>query len=343
MIRTLSRAALASASLATFALSVWALGQNPFATPTVERSADGIRLSVERAMARHVTPAWLLPRLEAALDAGDGDRVAMLVDLSRTHAVPLDPVTEARVEEAFADPGVIEHVADCAACAIDIRSCESLGQVAACAIPFELTPFGDLNALRRQSTAWLYGKDVDQVETGLALAGLAATGAVVVSGGSSYIVKSGLSMLRAARRTGALTPRFTRALGDAADLPVNWSAVLRARPLDEITDPVRLSRLTDKARDLAVVAGRTSPAEALVLLRHVETAEDAARLARAADALGPQTRVAMEVLGPARVFRSLTRVGDLAMLTIGLFAALFVQLGGLCLSVALRAVRSALR
>jgi hypothetical protein len=294
-------------------------------------------------MARHVTPAWLLPRLEAALDAGDRDRIAMLLALSETHAVPLGPVTEARVEEALADPGMIERASDCAACAIDIRSCESLGQIAACAVPFELTPLGDLNALRRQSTAWLHGQDVDQVETGLALAGLAATGAVVVSGGSSYIVKSGVSMLRAARRTGALTPRFTRALGDAADLPVNWSAVRRARPLDEITDPVRLARLTGMAEDLAVVAGRTSPAEALVLLRHVETAEDAARLARTAEALGPQTRVAMEVLGPARVFRSLTRVSDLALLTIGLLAALFVQLGGLCLSVALSAARRALR
>jgi hypothetical protein len=343
VIRSLARAALASVSLATFALSVWAIGQNPFAAPIVERSSEEIRLSLERAIARQVTPAWLLPRLEAALDAGDDDETAMLSGLAQTHGIPLGPVMQARVNEALADPGVLERVADCAACAVDIRACESIGQIGACAIPFELTPLGDVNAVRRQSVAWLYGEDVDQIETGLALAGLAATGAVVVSGGGSYIVKSGVSMLRAARRTGALTPGFARALGEAADLPVNWSAVRSARPLDEITDPVRLARLTGMAEDLALIAGRTSPAEALVLLRHVESAEDAARLARTADALGPQTRVALEVLGPARVFRSLTRVSDLAALTIGLFAALMVQVGGLCLSVALRAARRALR
>jgi hypothetical protein len=343
VIRATARATLAAASLATCGASVWALSQHPFAAPIVERSADEISRYVERAMAREVTPAWLLPRLDAALAEDDRDRIAMYADLASTHAIPLDPATQARVDAALADPSLLEGAADCATCAIDIQSCESLPQIAACAIPFELTPFGDLNALRRQSTAWLYGENVDEIETGLALAGLAATGAVVVSGGGSYVVKGGLSALRAARRMGALTPAFTRVLGEAADLPVNWGAVLRAAPLDEITDTARLSRLTDMAGDLAIVAGKTSPADALVLLRHVETAEDAARLARTADALGPQTRVAMEVLGPARVFRSLTRVSDLALLTVGLLTALAVQLGGLCASFALRSARRALR
>jgi hypothetical protein len=217
----------------------------------VERSATEVRLSVEQAMAREVTPDWLLPRLETALAEDDRDRIAMLAGLAAEHGIPLDPATQARVDAALADPGFLEGAADCATCAIDIRSCESLPQIAACAIPFELTPFGDLNALRRQSTAWLYGEEVDEIETGLALAGLAATGAVVASGGGSYVVKGGLSALRSARRMGALTPGFTRVLGEAADLPVNWGAVLRAAPLSEITDTARLARLTGIGEDLA--------------------------------------------------------------------------------------------
>ena len=343
MIRAAARATQAAAALATGGASVWALAQDPFAAPLVDRTAEGMRLAVERAMAQEVTPAWLLPRLDDALAQGDRDRVAMLAGLATDYGIPLDPATQARVEGCLAAPGLLEGAADCAACAIDIRSCESLAAIAACAIPFELTPLGDLNALRRQSTAWVYGEEVDGIETGLALAGLAATGAVMVSGGGSYVVKGGLSAIRAARRMNALTPGFTRALAEAADLPVNWGAVLRAAPLEEITDTARLSRLTGLARDLATVAERTSPAETLVLLRHVETAEDATRLARTAEALGPRTRVAMEVLGPARVFRSLTRLSDLALLTFGLLAALTAQIGGLCVSLALRRARRALR
>ncbi len=343
MIRALARATLLSASLATCAASVWALSQHPFAAPIVARSADDVRLSVERALARQVTPAWLLPRLDTALAEDDRDRIAMLADLAAEHDIPLDPAMQARVDAALANPSLLEGAADCATCAIDIRSCTSLPQIGACAIPFELTPFGDLNALRRQSTAWLYGEEVDAFETGLALAGLAATAAVIASGGGSYAVKGGLSAMRAARRMGALTPRFTRVLVEATDLPVNWAAVLRARPLDEITDIAKLDRLTALGGDLGTVVARTSPADALVLLRHVDTAEDAARLARTAEALGPRTRVAMEVLGPARVFRSLTRVSDLALLTMGLLAALLAQLGGLCASLALGAARRSLR
>jgi hypothetical protein len=342
VIRAAARATAAAAALATGGASLWALSQNPFAAPLVERSAAGISLSVERAMAREVTPAWLLPRLDDALARHDRDRIAMLAGLATDYGIPLDPTTQARVDDALAAPGSLESAADCAACALDIRTCESLAAIAACAIPFELTPFGDLNALRRQSTAWVYGEEVDEIETGLALVGLAATGALVVSGGGSYLVKGGLSAIRAARRMNVLTPGFTRTLAEAAELPVNWGAVLRAAPVEEITDIARLSRLTGMARDLSRVADRTSPAEALVLMRHVETAEDAARLARTAEALGPQTRVAMEVLGPARVFRSLTRVSDLALLTVGLLTALFVQLGGLALSLVLRRVRRAL-
>ena len=343
MIRAAARATLAAAALATGGASVWALTQNPFAAPLVDRTAEEMRLAVERAIAREVTPAWLLPRLDDALAEDDRDRIAMLADLAGEHGIPLDPATRGRVDEALAEPGLLEATANCATCAIDIRSCENLAAIAACAIPFELTPLGDLNALRRQSTAWLYGEEVDGIETGLALAGLAATGAVVVSGGGSYAVKGGLSAIRAARRMDALTPGFRRVLAEAADLPVHWGAVLRAAPLEEITDTARLSRLTGMARDLATVADRTSPPEALVLLRHVETAEDAARLARAAEALGPRTRVAMEVLGPARVFRSLTRLSDLALLTVGLLTALAVQIGRLCVSLALRSARRALR
>ena len=42
-------------------------------------------------MAREITPEWLLPRLEAALESADRDRVEMLAGLARNHEVPLRP------------------------------------------------------------------------------------------------------------------------------------------------------------------------------------------------------------------------------------------------------------
>jgi hypothetical protein len=133
----------------------------------------------------------------------------MLRTSGTAHAIPARPRHAGRRTPSRRG-GSSRAPADCGTCAIDIRPADSLGQIAACAIPFELTPFGDLNALRRQSTAWLYGsRDVDEIETGLALVGLAATALVVVSGGGSYAVKGGLSALRAARAW-ARSPRASR-------------------------------------------------------------------------------------------------------------------------------------
>jgi hypothetical protein len=337
--RRLARATLTGLTLASGGAALWTLSQHPFAEPLVERTASAARLELERAMAREVTPDWLLPRLDAALAEDDRDRVELFSGLATKYGVPLAPETWAAVDAALAPAGLAERAYDCAVCAVDVHACESLGQIAACALPFEMTVAGDVNALRLQAQAALAGEAVDKVEAGLALVGVGATVAVLATGGASYVVKAGATSLRVARRMGAVTPAFGRALAEAADLPVDWSAVLRAAPLSEITDTAKLARLGDIAEDLGTLRANTSSAEALLLLRHVENAEDAARLARLSAATGHETRATLEVLGKARAFRALTRVSDLVLSAIGLFAAFAAGLGQLVLARLFRALR----
>lgn len=341
--RRLAGAALTGFALAAGGAALWTLSQNPFATPLVQRSAEEARLAIERAMAREVTPEWLLPRLEDALQSDDRDRVEMLAGLARAHDVPLSPGFQTRIEAVLSPLHLSGRVAECAACALDIRSCGSLELVATCALPVELTPLGDANALRRQATNWMTGADVDRVETGLALVGLGATAVVVITGGSSAVVKFGATAGRLARRMGTLTPAFGRTLADAADLPVNWHAVVRGAPISEITDVTRLERLGRIAEDIGTVKANTSWTEALVLLRHVDSADDAAHLARLSAAAGPETRATLEVLGKARAFRALTRVSDLALAAIACVTAFAASVGQLLLSFSLRAGRRLLR
>jgi hypothetical protein len=116
-------------------------------------------------------------------------------------------------------------------------------------------------------------------------------------------------------------------LDDAADLPVNWGAALRMAPLDEITDTAKLARLGGVAADLGRVAARVGPAETLVLLRHVDSAEDAGTLARLADAAGPRTLAHMEVLGKSRAFRATLRLTDMALGTLAAIWAAALQVG----------------
>ncbi len=337
--RRLAHIVLTAAALGTGAVALWMLGQNPLAAPVVERSTAEVRVALERAMARTVTPDWLLPRLGEALAADDRDRVEMLAGLAGAHGIALPADIAAAVAAVLAPRPFSERASGCAACAVDIHACASLAQMGACALPFEMTVAGDVNALRRQATAAIRDEPVDEIETGLALVGIGATVAVLASGGSSYVVKGGATLVRVARRMGALTPAFGRELGDAARLPVNWDAVLLARPLDEITDTAQLARIGRIAEDFGTLRANTSTAEALVLLRHVDTAQDARRLARLSAAAGPQTRATIEVLGKARAFRALTRVTDLALAFIGVVAALVAQIGSLALSLVLGRLR----
>jgi hypothetical protein len=100
-----------------------------------------------------------------------------------------------------------------------------------------------------------------------------------------------------------------------------------------------LGRLTAMTADFGIVAERTGTAEAVWLLRHVDDGEDLARLARVSEAMGKDSRKALEVLGKPRTFRLLHRVADMAVLAVGLVALVASQILSLLLGLVLRMLR----
>ncbi|MDC0011889.1 hypothetical protein OAE29_01275, partial [Octadecabacter sp.] len=59
-----------------------------------------------------------------------------------------------------------------------------------------------------------------------------------------------------------------------------------------LVDSAKLAELTDIGGSLRRVAQNTSVADAVSLVRHVDSPQDAARLARVTDAMGPKARAA---------------------------------------------------
>lgn len=301
---------------APLGFGLWGLSQNPFAQPMIERSTEEAARALEAAFHRQFTPDWLESELRLALAKPDPARVIWLADLAGSEglALPEELTLEiAQIREA--EGSILAQAGDCLACAWDPARCQALAELALCAVPVELSPLGDLNALRRQGFNYATGAEVDKLEVGLSLVGLAATGAILVTAGGSTVVKAGTGTLRLAKRMGSLPPGLLRTLSDSADLPVNWSAVMRAAPIEEITDAAKLQRLGALTGDLGRIAKNTSTAEALVLMKHIDGAEDAARMAKVSDLAGAKTLSRVEVLGKARAFRALVRVSDLAITT----------------------------
>jgi hypothetical protein len=297
---------------AGLALFIWALGTSPFAQPFAERSLAEIRLAIDRAVARDMTSDWLRPRLAEAIADDDPDRVTLLLDLGVSRGITL-PADERAAAEALiaAHDGALATVADCGSCAVDIGSCRSVALISACALPFELSPLGDLTALGRAGTDWMTGSDVDEVDAGLAALGLTATAATLASGGTSLTVKYGATVLRLARKLGALPPGMVRAMRAAAVAGDGGAAMGRI------------------AGDIGRLRDATSTAETLTLLRLADTPGDLSRLARVAEAAGPDTRKAVEVLGKARTLRVASRLSDAVLGIFWLAAWLAAQAAAL--------------
>lgn len=308
---------------ATLAVLIWALSTNPLAAPLAERTGRDLILALDREVARVATPDWIEAALARAVAAGDVDRAEMLIGLATDLGHDVDA---AAAERLIVDSGGwLASASACTACMADVATCPSVTMLGACAVPFELSPLGDANALRRAGMAWWQSDDVDELDAGLALLGLGATGAAVATGGSSLTVKAGTGLLRIARRMGSVTPGLARML----DIPVAWSRLpdvaQGTAKLDDVTDLARLGALQEVAGDLGRVRAATSTGDALRLMRFVDGPEDARHLARIADAVGPKTSRTLHVLGKGRAIRASMRLTRAAAGTLALIWLTLVQ------------------
>lgn len=322
---------LSISSAFTLIAMVWIFAQNPFAAPMIARSEAGAKEILTKAMARRVDADWAVLRLEAALAAQDYDEMQLILDIALDHGITLPrDLLERMAAFAATAEGPMAAAADCAACAYDIKSCARIAQMASCALPVEMTPLGDMNALRRAGMAYATGGDVDRLDAGLAIVGLGATGLAVFTGGSTLSIKAGASLLRTGRRMGALSASFTALLlHKANDIEITWSKLpsyaLGRADLKDVADPAKLADLGAVAGDMGAIRAATSTGEALVLMRYVDTAADARAMAKLTALQGGQSRATLRVLGKSRAFRALVRLSDLAIGAFALMAALFAQ------------------
>ncbi|MGR3248018.1 MAG: hypothetical protein ACU0DJ_01295 [Paracoccus sp. (in: a-proteobacteria)] len=308
-LRIVARSILLLWAVFSFVATAWVLSHHPFVNPLVQRSAAEARVALSTAVARQVSLDWLVPRLQAALAEDDMQRVTLLNDIASDHSVILPPDLQRQVTEAVAaHEGWRATMSDCRLCITDVARCPSLSLVAACTLPFELSPAGDAAALARQGGNLITGAEIDEVEAALAGIGLAATISTVVTVGSSLTLKGAATVLRVARRADALSPGLRYALREAA------------------RGPAPAATFGSVAGDIRHLATRTSNAEVLSLLRHADSPRDLRALTRLSDVAGPDTGRTLEVLGKARTMRLLSRISDLALAAMGLVALVLGQL-----------------
>lgn len=318
-------AALVAGSLVLTLGSGWRIAQNPLLRPVIERTGAEFAAATDRMIAREATAE----RMDALIAARLVEDPRNWVALQALDGIAAERGLTLRTRAAFdaaraEDTSLAARATDCAVCIWDAAQC-TLSTALLCQAPVALTPVSDIAGIARAGVAHATGAEVDRIDLALSIVGLGATALVVASGGTSGVVKAGASMAKLARKMGLLSPRLTAMATDAVRSGVDWAALPAVRSPDDLARAIRMDAFTPllaTATDLGKVRDAVGTSQALHLLRHVEDAADARRLARASEALGPRTVGRMEVLGKARLFRAGVRLTDVALALLSGIASL---------------------
>jgi hypothetical protein len=287
-------------------------------------SGWGLEAPLEVAIARtlsDVAPAETLnARALAAIEVEDVDLARGYADLAAELKRPLPAVTLARLEAAEAPGATALRAARGVARGFATGAADSPAALGG-ALAADFTVVGDLRDLAGEGMKLARGEEANELILGLAAVGVAATAATLATASLAAPAKAGVSILKAARRTGALTAEFAADLGRRMTRTGGRGLdAARAAPGAAAADAGRgatgIAAVAGVATELrAVSAAAGGPAETVRLMRFVRSVDDLPELRRFSARFGKQTRAVAEVTGKAslRAFRVTIRVGELLM------------------------------
>lgn len=299
---------------------------------------------------RRLTPAVATREITAALEQDDADLASSFVDLARDRGIALDPLLVARVEEANSTSATAVRNAQRFAEGLFTGEPDDMVGLAGTALG-DLFVFGDVRDALREGWRLANGDEVDELILGLSCVGLAITAGTYASLGIGAPARVGLSLTKAARKTGWLGSRLAGSITRSVREAVDWTAARKAFAGASMAEPavaVRAAREAiklDKAGgvmrmmgDIGTVQAKAGTQAALDGLRLAETPGDVTRLARVASKNGSRTRAVLKLAGRAAVAFTFAAF-DLALWLFGLMIALI----GFCSAVKSTAERGTTR
>ena len=184
----------------------------------------------------------------------------------------------------------------------------------------DLFVFGDIRDALREGARYVRGEQVDRLVLGLAATGIAITAGTYATFGAAAPARAGLTLVKAARKTGRLGAEFTESLGRMARQS-SFPAVARAA-----RDRAKVERaggLLHLVRDVGRVEKAAGGRAALDALKIAKEPSDITRVAKLAEKEGSRTRAILKIAG-----RSAITLAALAFdASLWLLGALFAVLG----------------
>jgi hypothetical protein len=220
--------------------------------------------------------------INAALAAGDVDLAQSFVALAADRNVPIDAALPGKVNEADAASSTAANTAGRFVHGLWTGEPTDLASLAGTAFG-DLFVFGDIRDAAREGTRYLTGQHYDPWILGLAGVGIAITAVTYASLGATAPERVGLSLVKAARRTGRLNPAL---------------AVRAAREAVKVEGAGGVIAVAQNTGRIEAKAGSQAALDSLAVAREPQ---DVSRMARLAAAKGGTTRAIIKLLGRAAI------------------------------------------
>jgi hypothetical protein len=257
--------------------------------------------------------------IEAALAAQDPELAQSFIDLAGARQVAIDPALTVKVAAATAEAATMRSRAKSFAHGLVTGEPRDMASLAGTTFG-DLFVFGDIRDALREGTRYVRGEQVDRLVLGLAATGIAITAGTYATFGAAAPARAGLTLVKAARKTGRLGAEFTESLGRMARQN-SFPAV--ARTARDTAKVERAGGLLHLVRDVGRVEKAAGGRAALDALKIAKEPSDITRVAKLAEKEGSRTRAILKIAG-----RSAITLAVLAFdASLWLLGALFAVLG----------------
>ncbi len=292
-----------------FAIAACTLAPRAYEAQWLLAAQDDPAALADHAIARSFTAASAEREINAALAANDADLAKSFLELASDQKLPVDPALAKKVEVAVADATSTSRSLESFGRGFITGEPEDLAGLAGTAVG-DLFVFGDIRDAVREGSRLATGEQVNELILGLACVGLVVTAGTYATVGLAAPARAGLTVVKAAGKTGRLGARMTAWISRSVREIVDWSAVSRAARGVSIAEPalaVRAAReavKVEKVHDLVRLAGdvgrvqaKAGTQAALDGLRLAEGPRDMSRVARLAASKGGKTRAILKLAG----------------------------------------------
>ena len=323
--------ALLLLAAATLAAAAWIAVPRAIDAAGLIAGADDPAELADRKVALVLDAEAATREIEAALADDDADLAQSFVELAQEHRVALAPELTARVAKAAEEASSPARTAENFAKGLLLGEPKDMAGFAGSAVG-DLFVYGDIRDAVREGSRLAAGEEVDHLILGLACVGLAVTAGTYATLGTATPVRVGLTVAKAARKTGRLGTGMADWLGRSVREVVDWGSLKTALAGASLTQPaaaIRAARqavkldksggVIDVLRDVGRVQGKAGTQAALDVLKLAQGPADVARIARLAEKKGGKTRAILKLLGRGAIVLA---VGSMRLLSWILWAAL---------------------